>query len=1039
MRSFNMQIKLIRSKLGRKFLMVFICCALLPLVTLSFVTYTLVAHELKDQIKNQLQRAAKSYGLTIYDHLLLVDARLQLLPLTDISPADASGRLSAIFDDTLKEHITAAVWLRPGTAPYALLGKIPITPPLPADIRPHLSSGRSYVLSHPIRGAVGHHVFMVRAVNPQKIERGLILVEINPKYLWSLGDANPLPPMTEFCVLDTDNHILVSTISFLDPKLEKLSTGPKGVILKTSGFEASMDQFIVSGWTLFLKPKFLDPGWKIILTQSNEEVLRPIHDFKRAFFLSILLTFWIILLFSIRYIRKSLVPMEKLKAATQRILRGEFDIPVKHRSNDEFDDLIASFNHMSLELGRQVQDLKVIARIGRRTAGITDPSKLLKIEIDIMQKALRFKHLLILLADSEHQTLSCEAGYGLTPSKEDSRCRVVISNQDRKSQDVIARTFTNKAAQWWQRPEKDRKPLFESDRLLMELTDAALLFCVPIVYEEQALGVIVVGPSDHERLPESDQALIKGIAAQTASGIFNALSIKRLQSSEERFRKIFDNAAAGMCLLNTNGIILKANARLGEIVGYEPERLKGLSWRDITHPEDVEITLGMARNLQGGAQGAELYEKRFIHQDGRTVPVLINTSLLHDESDSPLYYISHIQDLTQQKASEAERKKIELHLIQAQKMESLGTLAGGIAHDFNNLISAMMGQAELGGLNSEKSEKVKERFDGILQAAHRAKALVQQILAFTRQSNDRKQVVSIRQLAAEALELLSATLPANITVESHLEIEDDTVLADANQIHQVLMNLGTNAYHAMADGGGTLTLTLEHIVIGASNTGSAAGGNSGGHIKISVSDTGTGIAPENLEKIFDPYFTTKSKGKGTGLGLAMVHGIIKAHQGSIEVKSRAGRGTTFEILLPLQAAGTEISPKEGPLKTIAKGGERILFVDDDPILVEVGQEMLMHLGYQVEACMDSIKALDSLKADPGAYDLLITDFSMPKMNGDALAIEVRQLRPDLPVILCSGYQEWHDSPNNLSSALKAVLPKPFTLSELALTLRKVLE
>jgi PAS domain S-box-containing protein len=1035
MHNFNIRLRFFQSKLGRKLFTVFVCCAILPLLILSSLTYILVARQIEDQARKELQQATKSFGLTIYDRLLLVEAQLQLLAVSAQNPSSIPDKLSVMPDGSFGANLNAIALIKPQTTPKVILGKMKSVPAFPTELWSHLSNGRSAVITEPNVGAEGSRVYLVRAISYQDQNDGVLLAEIKPKYIWSLGDANPLPPMTDFCVIDDQNTILMTTISFLDPKLKQLLSINKGTIFKSQKTDLEINNFLVCGWTLFLKANFYTPGWKIILTQSDAEFFQPVYEFRFAFLLSILLTFWVILLISIHYIRKTLIPMEKLKMGTQRILKGEFDTPVDHYSKDEFDDLIYSFNQMSFELGRQVRALKVIAQIGRETSGILDPKKLLEVELAIMEKELKFKRVLVCLADSDRQYLYCTAWFGWNTSADKRLTITCMTINIEAENDVIAKAFHDKKAVFWQRPDTESS-LSETDRLFCELTEAKALFCAPIIYENQALGLLMVESQDHQALTESEQQLIKGIAAQTASGIYNGVYFKKLQHSEERFRTVFDNTAAGMCLMDASGNIIKSNNRLGEILGYETDRLKGKNWQNISHPEDIEKTKKLIESLTSGLSMTELYEKRFIHQDGRIVPTLVSTSLVKDEFGQPMYYISQIQDLSKQKAAESEKKKIEHQLMQSQKMEAMGTLAGGIAHDFNNIISAIMGQVELGQLQVNEVAKVKERFDGVLQAAQRAKALVQQILTFSRRSDQKKQVTNVTILVKETLDLLRASLPANIVIQSDLGCKKSNILADPNQIHQVIMNLGTNAYHAMADEGGILCVRCESICMDGSDSDGCPDLKKGKYVRVSISDTGYGISAENIKRIFDPYFTTKKKGKGTGLGLALVHGIIKEHQGSISVKSQIGEGTSFEILLP-RLEGKAVS-KDTASKSLESGKERILFVDDETIIIELGTDMLTHLGYQVESFQNPLKALSLLKSEPNRYDLVITDFNMPEMNGDVLAQEIEKVKPDLPVILCSGYQEWSNPKENFPLVLKAVLHKPFTLSELTKTIRKVL-
>ena len=1037
MHLFKFNLRLFQSKLSRKFFTIFVCCALLPILTLSSLTYILVTHQIEDQTKRQLQRAAKSYGLTIYDRLLLVDTQLQLLAMSAQDPGITLDKLATLIDDSFSISLDAVALVKPQTAPQILFGEMTSIPSLPLNHWPHLATGRSVVFTQPYLGSEGSRVYLFRAVSNQNQKAGILLAEINPKYIWSLGDESPLPPMTEFCVINDQNTILISTIPYLDPKLKQILSFNKKSIFQNKISDSMTKDYMASSWTLFLKPGFNESGWKIILTQSNLEILQPIYEFRRAFLLSILLTFWIILLISIRYIRKNLIPLKKLKMGTERILNGDFETPVVYHSGDEFDDLIYSFNQMSSELGWQMKALEVIAQIGKETSAILDPKELLEVELAIIEKQLTFSRVLVCLADSDQRYLNCTAWFGWEPSVKEHLPKIRIDITKTSENDIITATFKNKKSICWQRPDPEEELLSEMDRFFLKLTENQMLFCVPFIYESKVLGLLVVESPDSHPLTTGEQELIKGIAAQTASRIYNSVSFKKLQNSETRFRTVFDNTAAGMCLVDATGTIIKANTRFEDILGYQTDHLKGQNWQNICHPEDVEKAERIKNNLLSDNHLAELYEMRLIHQDRRIVSVLISTSLVTDDDVKPIYYISQILDLSKQKAVESEKKAIEQQLMQSQKMEAMGTLAGGIAHDFNNIISAIMGQVELGQLQVDQVAKVKERFDGVLQAAQRAKALVQQILTFSRRSEHQKTVTCIATLLKEALDLLRASLPANIVIQSNLSCSKCNVLADPNQIHQIIMNLGTNAYHAMADKGGTLSVQLNIIHVSHSDSNwDGTDLKEGKYVKIAISDTGYGIAEENLKRIFDPYFTTKKKGKGTGLGLAMVHGIVKAHRGTISVKSQVGKGSTFEILLP-QLNGNSVS-KKIVSERLESGKERILFIDDETIIIELGTDMLTHLGYQVESFQDPLKALLSLKSEPNRYDLVITDFNMPKMNGDVLAKEIEKVKPDLPVILCSGYQEWSYPKENLPVALKAVLVKPFTLRELTKTIRKAL-
>jgi len=399
---------------------------------------------------------------------------------------------------------------------------------------------------------------------------------------------------------------------------------------------------------------------------------------------------------------------------------------------------------------------------------------------------------------------------------------------------------------------------------------------------------------------------------------------------------------------------------------------------------------------------------------------------------------SHLEKAYEQLKKETdERKVLEAQLLQSQKMESIGTLAGGIAHDFNNILFPIMGYAEMTLNELPPDSTARRNMMEILKAADRAKDLVSQILTFSRQSKQERKAVRIDPIIKETVKLLRSTLPPNIRVREDIAEECPYVIADPSQIHQIIMNLCTNAYHAMEDKGGILTVGLKPICIGEKDRKPCPDMFPGKYLKISVSDTGCGMTREVMERIFDPYFTTKETGKGTGLGLAIVHGIVKAHEGHISVYSQLGKGTVFEICLPRQDKMTAVPAfiSEGP----APGGnERVLLVDDELSIVRMLQSMLEELGYRVKARTSSVEALAAFQAGPENFDLIITDLTMPNMSGMELSKEVTEIRKEIPVILCTGFSEILSEEKQRAVGIRKIIMKPVVRMELAKVIREVL-
>ncbi len=390
----------------------------------------------------------------------------------------------------------------------------------------------------------------------------------------------------------------------------------------------------------------------------------------------------------------------------------------------------------------------------------------------------------------------------------------------------------------------------------------------------------------------------------------------------------------------------------------------------------------------------------------------------------------------ERKRTEEYQRKLRGDLQQAQKMEAIGSLAGGIAHDFNNILSAILGYAELTELMLPRDSEVAEFIKQILKASSRAKDLVQQILAFSRQSQYEKMPCNISAEVKEALKLLRASLPATIEIHHDIKSNPGVVMADRTKIHQVIMNLCTNAFHAMEAAGGRLDVILDSVENGAEE---APGHHldPGRYLKLTVRDTGSGMDADTISRIFDPYFTTRKLGEGTGMGLATVHGIVKDHGGAILVNSAPGDGAVFRIFFPVVEGEDESDVST--FKSLPRGAERILFVDDEKPLIDIGKKILTHLGYKVEVRSSPHDALAAFRANPQNFDLVITDMIMPEMTGDNLAKRMNAIRSDIPVLLCTGFS------NNVrpevvgNTGIRELLMKPLTTRNLAEAIQRVLK
>jgi signal transduction histidine kinase/CHASE2 domain-containing sensor protein/CheY-like chemotaxis protein len=412
-----------------------------------------------------------------------------------------------------------------------------------------------------------------------------------------------------------------------------------------------------------------------------------------------------------------------------------------------------------------------------------------------------------------------------------------------------------------------------------------------------------------------------------------------------------------------------------------------------------------------------------------------------DENGHLKGMVQVVRDVTENKNSQKEQQMLQGQLIQAQKMEAIGTLAGGIAHDFNNILAAVMGYTELSLQETPENSLLNDRLNLVLKASLRAKELVNQILMFSRHTNRdlQPQPIQIGSIIKEALKLIESTFPSSIQLRLNI-VSNGRVLIDPSQMHQIIMNLCTNAKHAMQENGGILTVELTDINIEPQAEISELYGDlqPGPYLRLAVRDTGHGMAPDTMKRIFEPYFTTKEKGVGTGLGLAMVHGIAKNCGGTVTVESEVEKGTAFYVILPLTDT-TQVKRETAADRPFRTGPERILFVDDEKELVLIGKEMLEYLGYQVVTKNSSIDALKEFREKPDYFDLVVTDMTMPEMTGDKLAGELLSIRSDIPIILCTGFSEQINAQKARDIGIKAFVMKPITLSRFADTVRALLD
>jgi PAS domain S-box-containing protein len=550
------------------------------------------------------------------------------------------------------------------------------------------------------------------------------------------------------------------------------------------------------------------------------------------------------------------------------------------------------------------------------------------------------------------------------------------------------------------------------------------LKALAIAQGEQAsgLGIMPSGITELEQLSNSLDTML--------------VQLKKADELK-RYQTLFKGVGDIVTIHDHQGNFLEVNQVAAESLGFTRETLLGMNVGQVVPIyNDLEFRKQVRASINKKGKAVQEVEYRDKSGRLRSTEIHVRTVTYLGEK----VFLSVGRDITK-------RIRLENQLRQAQKMEAIGTLAGGIAHDFNNILTSILGYTELAHKKAKNHPDVLRNLEQVLTAGKRAKAVVRQILTFSRRTNQERKPIELSLVIKEALKLLRASLPSTIEMIQDINIPYSMVMADPTQIHQVLLNLCTNAAQAMEPRGGTLTVSLKLVSISTpapkmihENAGNLTQGQikPGEYVKLTVKDSGPGLEPEFLERIFEPYFTTKGSADGTGLGLAVVHGIVTSHGGSIEVESKPGQGSSFMVFLPLIRDAAQPSPSitDSPLPT---GTECILLVDDEVPVAELEREILEGLGYRVTAATSSQKALELFQESPDRFDLVVTDQTMPNLTGLELTKQIRQIRPKQPVVLCTGYQERMDEKKAREMGFAGFALKPILMREIAQTVRQSLD
>ncbi|MCO5100171.1 MAG: PAS domain-containing protein [Burkholderiaceae bacterium] len=518
-------------------------------------------------------------------------------------------------------------------------------------------------------------------------------------------------------------------------------------------------------------------------------------------------------------------------------------------------------------------------------------------------------------------------------------------------------------------------------------------------------------------------------------------SEQALRESEERYQLAVDGANEGLWDWDLPSDMLYLSPRAQQVLSLASggdSRRPRRQWKALAtyHPDDVQRTrAALAAHLQGDTPNFDI-EYRIRHADGRWHWYRQHGIALRDAAGRAYRMAGSMEDVSDRKNAEADRDRLEQQLHQAQKLEAMGTLAGGIAHDFNNILAAILGYGEMAQKAAAEGTELRRHIDATISAGMRAKSLVARILAFSRSGIGEREPVHVQAVVTEVLEQIAASMPAGIRVERHLDAGDAAVLGDTTQIHQVVMNLCANAVQAIGTDG-TLSMRVDTIEFDAPQCVTTSELAAGAYVRLVVADTGVGIPSRLLERIFDPFFTTRDIGVGTGLGLSLVHGIVTDLGGGIAVTSRPGEGTTMTVYLPRVASAVLPVPIEEEPAALGRG-QTVLLVDDETALVRLGEELLARLGYEPVGFASSAQALECFRAEPRRFDLVLSDEAMPALTGSELAQQIRAIRPELPIVLMSGYVSPALAARAKDLGVVEILGKPLVAREMARSLSEAL-
>ncbi len=692
---------------------------------------------------------------------------------------------------------------------------------------------------------------------------------------------------------------------------------------------------------------------------------------------------------------------------------------------DEVNNLNIQLQEKNIQLKEKINKLECLQDTGTNILSVRYREELFQVTLRALKNNARLHRAGIFLVDEKSRVLRFGHAVGVEEPVL-SRLRdyeLPFSKLD----NLIARVYNSGQAVVINDVEESN---LNRNNPMLQLLKPKTIIVAPLTSRGTVTGVLLADRHPQDGIfSESDKDFIVSFANQIAIALDNAELIRQKEESELHLRNMFENAQVGILKIDELNIIREANPRMKFLCGAD--ELIGTHVYDFLDSGNQEkFQQIIVRNKAGNSSQEEL---EIASKKKPPVTVLMSSVPSFDEAGKYIGSEAIVTDIS-------ENKKMQRQLIQSQKMEALGTMAGGFAHEFKNILQAIKLWTEGAIQDLPDDPDLHNNLNRVLQSINKGSDIVHQILLFSRDQKPELKPIKLSAIINDGLKMVRAALPTTIIIQSDIDPQAGFVLGDPIRMHQVLLNLCTNAAHAMREKVGRLHVSLENMKIGRERSGKWVHAKPGAYVLLTVQDNGIGMDPQTIERIYEPFFTTKEQGEGTGMGLSTVHGIIEDHGGSIDVESAPGEGTTFRIIFPQCTpqeqdivAAPEIKPTVMPT-----GNERILFVDDELTLTEIVKKMLERLGYDVVAKSSSVEALEAFQAQPENFDLIIADQTMPHITGIALADEVNRIRPELPIILCTGMMD-SQKLDKKSAGIREIITKPVTISKLAQVVRQTLD